>query len=280
MERLRAGSALASVYGAADGISTAMLSDAEALRELLAVTIASAHPAGPHALSADEFAHCRAFLLPFNNVYTANYDLLLYWAALNNESGQESIRADDGFRQPEDGPEDYVVWEPEQNYSQTIHYLHGALHLFDAGPELRKYTWRNTGVPLIGQIRSALALGMFPHIVTEGTADEKLARIYHSAYLAKSLRSFSNIGGGLIVLGMAFTSNDQHLFKAMVRSKVTRFGVGVFGDATSDSNKALIATAESLALLASETRRGRHRDIEIRFFNAATAPVWRTPRGE
>src|SRR5204863_5736534 len=111
-----------------------------------------------------------------------------------------------------------------QNYSQSIHYLHGALHLFDAGAELRKYTWRNTGVRLIDQIRTALDAGMFPHIVTEGTADEKLTRIYHSAYLSKCLRSFANIRGGLMILGLAFSANDQHLFKTMVRSKVTRFG--------------------------------------------------------
>ena len=40
---------------------------------------------------------------------------------------------------------------------QNIHYLHGALHLFDAGSELKKFTWVNTGRRLTEQIREALS---------------------------------------------------------------------------------------------------------------------------
>ena len=56
----------------------------------------------------------------------------------------------------EDFDASYVVWEPENSHGQNIHFLHGALHIFDAGSEIQKYTWNNTGVRLIEQIRNAL----------------------------------------------------------------------------------------------------------------------------
>ena len=61
---------------------------------------------------------------------------------------------DDGFRKPEDDAP-YVTWEPENTYKQNVYYAHGGLHLFDAGAVLQKYTWSNTGIPLIKQIRAA-----------------------------------------------------------------------------------------------------------------------------
>jgi len=32
----------------------------------------------------------------------------------------------------------YVVWYPERSNQQNVYYLHGALHLFDAGAEIKK----------------------------------------------------------------------------------------------------------------------------------------------
>ncbi len=250
-----------------------MMDDADALRELLASTIANAHPAGPFTLTPTEYSACRSFLGRFDSVYTANYDLLLYWAVMHDDE-VECIRPDDGFRQPEDGPETYVTWEPEHNYNQTIHYLHGALHLFDAGHELRKYTWTNTGVRLIEQVRQALAAGLFPHIVTEGSSEKKLEQIYHSAYLAKCMRSFSNITGGLLTYGLSFSENDQHLVKAIVRGKIKRIAVGVYGAEADTANQRLISTMEAVPQLALDTRRGRSREVEIRYFDAATTPIW------
>ncbi len=51
----------------------------------------------------------------------------------------------------------YVEWQGEgAAHGQNIHYLHGALHLFDAGYQLQKYTWVNTGKALVDQANEAL----------------------------------------------------------------------------------------------------------------------------
>src|SRR3546814_6226682 len=58
-------------------------------------------------------------------------------------------------------------------HGQRVHYLHGALHLFDAGAELQKYTWVNTGKPLLEQAREAMGADKFPLFVAEGRSDER-----------------------------------------------------------------------------------------------------------
>jgi hypothetical protein len=115
---------------------------------------------------------------------TLNYDLLLYWAQMHNEEGNEPS-SDDGFRKPEDDYDAaYVTWESGNSHKQNTWFLHGALHLFDAGTEIQKYTWVNTGLRLIDQIRDALKRDYFPTFVAEGTSNEKLIRIRHNDYLA------------------------------------------------------------------------------------------------
>lgn len=177
---LRDASAVLTAYnGAKTKLIQQLQEDADGLREVLVQAIASSHPDWPGDISDTEYANCRAFLRYFNNVYTLNYDLLLYWAVMHDQDGKK-IQSDDGFRTPEDDYDSqYVVWEPETSRSQNIWYLHGALHVFDAGTEIQKYTWVNTGQRLIEQIRDALEKNYFPLFVAEGTSQEKLERIMH-----------------------------------------------------------------------------------------------------
>ncbi|HOD84105.1 MAG: hypothetical protein BWX88_03021 [Planctomycetes bacterium ADurb.Bin126] len=55
-----------------------LATDAEELRDVLAQAIASSHPDRPNEITDDEFGASREFLSHFNNIYTLNYDLLLY----------------------------------------------------------------------------------------------------------------------------------------------------------------------------------------------------------
>ncbi len=145
----------AALLGAFDNppqaIIETMLADGLGLRELLVQTIASSHPEHPGNISEEEYAACRRFLVNFNCVYSLNYDLLLYWTQMHTELG-EAPQSDDGFRKPEDDYEAaYVTWEPNQSHGQNTWFLHGALHVFDSGTQIQKFTWINTGVRLIEQ---------------------------------------------------------------------------------------------------------------------------------
>jgi hypothetical protein len=255
--------------GASQSFLDTLQSDADGLRELLVETIAHSHPAWPGEITAAEYTACRAFIANFKTVYTFNYDLLLYWAQMHTEEGV-SPSSDDGFRKSEiDYDAAYVVWEPGQGHEQNTWFLHGALHVFDAGTEIQKYTWTNTGIRLIDQIRNALSKGYFPLFVSEGTSAEKLERIRHSDYLAKAYRSFSEIKGALFIYGHSLAENDEHYLKRIEKGKLSQLYIGLHGDPASDANKGIIRRADQMA----HYRLGG-RPLAISYFNSATASVW------
>jgi Domain of unknown function (DUF4917) len=113
--------------------------DAATIKDALVSAIAKRHPDRPYDIKNEQYAACRSFLQRFNHIFTLNYDVLLYWALMQDEVDQIDLRPDDGFRHPEGNPDlPYVSWQ--EAHSSTIHYLHGALHLFDNGTEIIKYT--------------------------------------------------------------------------------------------------------------------------------------------
>jgi hypothetical protein len=283
-----------------------MRQHAEALKELLIHAIAGRHPERPSDVSGAQYKACRAFLAHFvgesrdakekgkdlrGNIYTFNYDLLLYWTLLHDQivnwnaknplasvmEETEELEHDDGFRAPEDDPEaPYVTWDAEGTASdnQNIHFLHGGLHLFDVGAELQKRCWeRGGGVALIDQIRQALNDGKFPLFVSEGTSAGKLERIRHSGYLQRSLRSFAAVcrttGSALFVLGHSLASNDDHAIRKIGTGRVPRAYVSFHGNPESESNRALFGRVERLAAF-----RNERVPLEVTFFDAASANVW------
>lgn len=244
--------------------------DANGLRELLVQTIADSHPAWPGEITEAEYRSCKSFLSNFKCVYTFNYDLLLYWTQMHVGPG-ERPSSDDGFRKSQDNFDaEYVTWNPSQSHEQNMWFLHGALHVFDSGTEVQKYTWNNTGVRLIDQIREAISKDYFPIFVSEGTSAEKYSRIRHSDYLAKAYRSFSSIQGTVFILGHSLAENDEHYLKAIERGKLNRLYVGLHGDPLSPGNQSIVKRANQMS-----ANRSRSPNLAISFFNSATAKVWK-----
>jgi len=229
-----------------------MIQHAEALKEILVRAIAGRHPDRPSDISEEQYKACRAFLANFvgesrvlmvggkskdlrANIYSLNYDLLLYWTLLYDQvvnwnaadplnsimEQTEELEHDDGFRAPDGDLEaPYVTWDAEgiASDNQNIHFLHGALHLFDFGAELQKRCWeRAGGVPLIDQIREALGEGKFPLFVSEGSSAGKLERIRHSGYLQRSLKSFAvncrMQSAAFFIFGHSLAKNDDHIIR-------------------------------------------------------------------
>lgn len=257
------------VYKSTDASLIAQLqNDADGLRELLVQTIAACHPAWPGEIEEHEYAACRDFISHFKTVYTLNYDLLLYWAQMHTEEGEDPT-SDDGFRKPEDDYEaGYVTWEPWNSKKQNMWFLHGALHLFDGGAETQKYTWINTGVRLVDQVRDALANDYYPIFVSEGSSREKYAKIKHNDYLAKGYRSFCEIGGCLFIYGHSLAPNDEHFIRRIENGKLKKIYVSIFGDPDSPANKAIIARANRMA---TARKYGR---LDVAFYDAGSAQVW------
>jgi hypothetical protein len=271
IKALRDASKIVAAYGGPPSLAASLAADADGLKELLVQTIAASHPAWPGELTEAEYLACRAFLSNFNTVYTFNYDLLLYWVEMHTAEG-ENPSSDDGFRTPQDDFDSaYVVWEPDQSHEQNMWFLHGALHVFDSGTEIQKYTWKNTGIRLIDQIRDALSKNYFPLFVSEGTSAEKYERIRHNDYLAKAYRSFSSIQGALFIFGHSVAENDNHYLRCIQRGKVSHLYIGLYGDPNSEANRFIMRRANELT----NGRRARN-PLGVTYFDAASANVWGT----
>lgn len=269
IKALRDSARILQAYGGPSVLVEQYRRDADGLRELLVQTIAASHPAWPGEIEEEEYAACRRFLSNFDTTYTFNYDLLLYWVTLHTAE-DERPDSDDGFRTPEDGFEaSYVVWEPGQSHGQSMWFLHGALHVFDSGIEIQKYTWSKTGVRLIDQIRDALSRNYFPLFVSEGTSAEKYERIRHNDYLAKAYRSFESIQGALFIYGHSLAENDDHYLKCIRKGKLSHLYIGLYGEPNSDPNKFIKRRANQLSI-----GRPIKKPLAVTFFDAATANVW------
>lgn len=265
-----------------------LLTDADKLKADLIQAVAGRHPVRPNDISDERYAACRTFLSNFvgegrnGKIYTMNYDLLLYWALMHEEEdalARIALKHDDGFRKDqEDYDAPYVEWQGAGAANgQNIHYLHGALHLFDAGYQLQKYTWVNTGKALVDQANGALKKNLFPVFVAEGDSKSKLTKIQHSAYLHHNFKSFSSMcqakakdGTALFVYGHSFAKNDAHILNMIGYGKLAHLFISLYGDPSSKANQRIRANVDYIVGL----RPRSYPALKVDYFDAASATVW------
>jgi len=276
-------------YGENSELIERLWNDAEQLKTILIQTIAEKHPEAPFDISEEQYGFVRTFLSNFigegkkGNVYTLNYDLLLYWSVMhdkNNETLEEyaPLLKNDGFGKEEGNEEaDYVVWQGESAaHGQRIHYLHGALHLFDAGKELKKFTWINTGKRLIEQSREAMNRNMFPLFVAEGNSDQKLEKIKHSGFLYHAYKSFArtmdNSKSCLFLYGHSLAPNDFHILTKISHGKIPKLFISIYGDINNDYNKQITQVAN--ILIEERNRFNKKYPLEVIYYDASSANVW------
>lgn len=246
------------------------------VREALAQSVAGLHPDRPHEISEGRYRSVRRFLRPFKNIYTVNYDLLLYWALMQEVPDGEFTHPgrahDDGFRDSRVDGDTTVLWDVYDPFKQSVYYLHGALHLYIGADGLRKLTWVRTEEALIEQTREQLVLHRFPLYVAESESLRKLDRINRSAYLGRGLRSLTSIGGSMVIFGHSLDQNDDHVLEAVVRSKTERLAIALYGDPGSEDNKRIAAAAEDLRRR--RTLADSARALDIAYFDASSANLW------
>ena len=255
-----------------------MKADYELLKDALVGAIASTHPATPNDINETALASAANFLKSFKNVFTTNYDLLLYWASVSHDV----FHFQDGFGREKETPADYVVFRQTTTNGPFLYFLHGALHLTTVDGEVRKLVWNTTSLPLMDQIRIMLDQGQYPLVVSEGDAHDKRVRIESSSYLSWAFRRFENSQGTFFTYGWALSEQDGHLLHAIARNSGLRsLCVGVYGDPSSELNRCLMATARELAdrrnILhpkAEASRKRRPYELAVSFCDAASAKVW------
>lgn len=265
-----------------------MKQHASYIKDLLITTVAQNHPDMPSLITEEQYKSCRNFLSNFisvdkvSNIYTLNYDLLLYWSYMH-EMENESIKLyfNDGFVKSydeethEQGSE--LFWEGKTT-EQNIHFMHGALHLYQGDGLLEKKTWLNTGVKLVTQARVALENNQFPLFVSEGNSNKKMSKIYHHPYLFNSFKSFEDVVNGgkgtkpgntcIFSYGLSFSENDTHIFNKIALGRIKHLFVSIFGDKDEPVNKGIFAKCESLISMRNEY------PLKVTYYDAMTANVW------
>lgn len=276
IERLKTAADLADLYETTDGdLPEALRADAQIVRNGLADVLARRHPNRAQELKDAEVEQARAFLAHFRDIFTVNYDLLLYWVVNRSADSSHAVPVRDGFEWPTaNGPYE-LIWKskPTQG-AQRIFYLHGALHYFrEADHRVHKLKY-GLAEPLIDQVRGRIEAGEYPRVVTEGKMEEKTASIERSAYLRACHRKLATAEGTIFVHGMSLSSNDDHILRLLESedSKVEALYVSVHGDPDGEFNDEMMRRARRI-----KHRRDSNggRRLDVSFYDAASAHIWR-----
>ena len=186
--------------------------DCEKIRQALIHAIRSTHP--KHRKDIEPHLHkCITFLKLFGDIFTLNYDLLLYWITL-----EDTRRFQDGFGLGEE--ENGLLGPFKVGAHCNVHYLHGGLHLFVADDgEIEKRLKSLQG--LIEAITSTIANERrLPVYVAEGSSIAKLRKINSNKYLTYCLDKLRRSTGNCFVYGHSADPNDVHIYNAIFNSGV------------------------------------------------------------
>ncbi len=261
----------------AKGVKSSISRDLTSIKKSLVSAIAKTHLPNPSTISDDRKNRCVSFLEPYQNVFTTNYDLLLYWVA---NHGQEKLKEQDGFRASVDDPgAEYLVFSEHLGQNKGILFLHGALHLYVEGGETRKHSWVRSKKSLIELVKNGLENGQYPLFVAEGKAEKKMAQIQRSGYLFYCLGKLERIASPLVIYGLSFSENDRHIIHAIADNRdLDRVFIGLHGRIDSRINKQIIHIGNWMMKRRKEhisAAKGRRaKELDIKYFSSKTVPVW------
>jgi hypothetical protein len=237
-----------------------LVADAMRVREALVHAIRATHPAHREDIQ-DVIPSCIAFLSLFDEVFTVNYDLLLYWACLSDEA-----RLPDGFGL---GREHKGFLGPfKTNAHCRVYNLHGGLHLFRNAEDVDKRLAGAAGV--IDAISRTITVSKrFPIYVGEGASPAKMSRIKANGYLSHCYDKLCESTGSFFVFGHSADQNDAHIYQALFNSGIKHLYFCIYKP-TADKVKAV-----SGELARYKARAGS--EIEITFVDSESAHVWDRP---
>ena len=275
MQQLDTTLALLEAFDSSKALQESIRNASDKLKAGLLSSIHQLHPEHVFKIPEHKAEACATFLKLFINsgghIFSTNYDMLLYWVLMR----QHIDNATDGFGRELENTEEVLrgaeaeygdlIWGPNKDH-QNIHYLHGALHIFDVGVNIEKEQYSNDGF-LIEKVKKRLEVGDYPIFVTAGNGDEKLNHIRHNRYLSHCFEQLSNLNGSLITFGFNFGEYDEHIIDAINKAvhapskrepKLWSIYIGVYSEADA---KHILSIKEKF-------------HAKVTLFDAKTAYVW------
>jgi Domain of unknown function (DUF4917) len=194
-------------------------------------------------------------------VFTLNYDLLTYWAAMRG--GPKSAIRD--FFWSDDHTFDSDNAALEEGCTGLL-YLHGGLHLWQDSKTNRAGKWTTTkgsGITLLKILEdkvSAIA-SRRPLFVSEGTSKQKMDVIRRSEYLSYALQALSDNGTNTVIFGASFGPQDKHIADAIASGPKRHIAISIRPGPQDQNDAAMGIYRASL---------GRH---QLHFFDSTSHPL-------
>lgn len=260
-----------------------MQNDVEKVRKALIASISAIHLKPVTSFSQAKVQTAAKFLDPYANVFTTNYDLLLYWALMKSlKHTPEKRWRGDGFWI--DGGQHKQLWDNTYipKTGRTVYFLHGALHIFHQGNEIWKYRAGQQRVPgriihktLRDLVAERIEAGEIPLIIAEGDWTAKRAKIAENPYLAWCFDRFGAVKGDLVIYGSSLSDQDTHIRRAIAtNSAIKRLFISSRGDSPElrANVKRLVRAREVWQFF--DKNAG---PIEVDYFDAESARPWTEP---
>ena len=182
------------------------------------------------SIPSDVFENIRSELLNYRNVFSTNYDLLIYWSIMHE--------AKRGFKD--------CFWNESFDIGNTeiwdnataVYYLHGGLHLYrlPSGRTLKRRSGPyQTLLDLFGRNYQENAVPLF---ISEGTSDEKLNSIYRSDYLSFAFSKFKNHREPIVVFGHSLREVDNHIVSTLASWENEKIAISLLPDTEINIRKA------------------------------------------
>jgi len=168
----------------------------------------------------------------FGDIFTLNYDLLLYHTILlmNDyyEEKDEDFRYSDFFWKSL--PNNFLGFGYPQNYSNrgSIYYLHGAIFLFNDGFDAIKLKLNSSENEILDSIKKAINRGVVPLFISEGTSKEKSYLIRQNEYLTRCISDLAYRTDTLVIYGASLLSQDNHIVNAINFKEKRKIAISLY----------------------------------------------------
>lgn len=217
------------------------------------------HPDNIDMMRLSEAKSCCNFITPYlkrGKIFSLNYDLLIHWAIIKAREYMKNIqfRVYDGFTIKSKSA-DRMYWK--KSNKQNLYYLHGAIELEADGRECyRTIDFKHS---LGASVADFFDNEHIPLIVSADDPAVKYSEIQANDYLNNSFEALKRLSGTLVILGLSFRQNDNHIIKAL--SEAQENGLSIYYGCFSDNDYDNAMALNEL-----------HFDG---FFDSSTANIWR-----
>jgi hypothetical protein len=180
----------------------------ELIKQGLIDSINRIHPT-PDEIENDKIKLVAEQIKEFDQVFTTNYDLFLYYLIL------ESKKFGDYFYMPYFEDKRFKRFKTGDILNKNhIYYLHGALFVFEKSVDTIKIKRDDNW--LIEVITKEIAEDNYPVFISEGTSEMKLKGIQSNNYLTYCFRELKeNKNKNLVIYGQSLSDQDLHIVNAI-----------------------------------------------------------------